>query len=212
MKASLEKSVETVGQAWKESPYYEDAEQWTFMFWNHGHGYRDYFDLLDLSSVVELACGHGRHSERVAPLAGHLSVLDIHEENLEVCVKRLEKYANVSVVKNNGYNFRPLADASATAIFCYDAMVHFSPDIVASYLGDAARVLAPGGKALFHHSNHDDGSRQHYGLNPHARNAMSLAQFAELATAAGLTVVKSTPMEWGGMTGLDGLTLLRKPG
>lgn len=211
MGSNLERSVKTVGEAWKQSSYYKDAEQWTFMFWSHGHGFREYFDLLDLSSVVELACGHGRHSEQVAPLAGHLSVMDIHEENLYVCRKRLERFANVSVQKNNGYDFRPLNDASTTSIFCYDAMVHFSPDVVISYLGDAARILGPGGQALFHHSNHDAGSGQHYGLNPHARNAMTLAKFGEHANAAGLAVVKSTPVDWGGVTGLDGLTLLRKP-
>lgn len=211
MGSNLEKSVEAVGEAWKQSPYYDDAEQWTFMFWSHGHGFREYFDLLDLGSVVELACGHGRHSERLAPLAGHLTVLDIHEENLVVCRKRLQKFANVSVEKNNGYDFRPLQDPSTTSIICYDAMVHFSPDVVRSYVRDAARVLVPGGQALFHHSNHDPGSDQHYGLNPHARNAMTLAKFAEHAHAAGLTVMKSTPMDWGGVSGLDGLTLLRKP-
>jgi ubiquinone/menaquinone biosynthesis C-methylase UbiE len=211
MGTDVEKSVKIVGEAWRESAYYDDAEEWTFIFWDHGHGFREYFDLLDLSSVVELACGHGRHSERAATLAGHLSVMDIHEENLEVCRERLKKLPNVSVLKNNGYNYRPLQDASTTSIFCYDAMVHFSPDIVASYLLDTNRILVAGGMALFHHSNHDTGSSQHYGLNPHARNAMSLARFSEHANAAGLAVVKSTPMDWGGVAGLDGLTLLRKP-
>ncbi len=211
MAPDVEQSVKVVGAAWKESSYYDDAEQWAFIFWDLGHGFREYFDLLDLSRVVELACGHGRHSERAAALAGHLSVMDIHPENLEVCRNRLRKLSNVSVLKNNGYDYRPLGDESATAIFCYDAMVHFSPDIVASYLRDTHRILVAGGMALFHHSNHDQGSSQHYGLNPHARNAMTLEGFRALADAAGLTVVKSTPMDWGGMSGLDGLTLLRKP-
>ncbi|MEO8137814.1 MAG: hypothetical protein ABI831_28030 [Betaproteobacteria bacterium] len=40
---------------------------------------------------------------------------------------------------------------------------------------------------------------------------MSLSRFAEYADTAGLDVVNSTPMDWGGVAGLDGLTLLRKP-
>ena len=33
-------------------------------------------------------------------------------------------------------------------------MVHFSADLVQAYLRDTARVLKPGGMALYHHSNY----------------------------------------------------------
>lgn len=211
MAPDLEQSVGIVGEAWKDSPYYADAERWTFIFWDHDHGFRDYFDLLDLGHVVELACGHGRHSERIAPLASHVTLMDIHDGNLQACRERLGGYANVSIRKNNGYDYRPLESGTATSVVCYDAMVHFSPDLVASYLEDTARVLAPGGMALFHHSNYDVETGRHYGQNPHARNRMSMDIFRDYAAKAGLDVVKSRTMDWSGVANLDGLTLVGRP-
>lgn len=211
MISDLRQSVAIVGEAWKDSTYYADAEEWTFIFWDQGRGFRAYFDLLDLREVIELACGHGRHSERVAPLASHITLVDIHDENLDACRRRLGKMPNVSFLKTEGYDFQPQKDATATAVFCYDAMVHFSPDLVASYLQDTARVLVPGGMALFHHSNYNVATHQHYGKNPHARNCMSMDTFRAYAEAGGLEVVESRTVDWGGVSALDGLTLVRRP-
>ena len=167
--------------------------------------------MLDLRETVELACGHGRHAERVAPLAGRLTLIDIHEENLEACRARLRQFDNVSYLRNEGFDYQPLPAGSTTAIYCYDAMVHFSADLVASYLADTARVLARSGMALYHHSNYDRNQGLHYGENPHARNSMSIPRFRALAEAAGLEVVRSVALDWGNEPDLDGLTLVRKP-
>ena len=212
--SGLHESVEIAGAPWRESDYYRIAEAFTFVFWDADSTYpffRPMFDRLDLRNVLELACGHGRHAERAAPLVQHLTLMDIHEENLQACRQRLGHLGHVDIVRNNGFDFQPVADASLSAIFCYDAMVHFSPDLVAAYLEDARRVLAPGGMALLHHSNCDADPSQHYGLNPQARNRMTMGMFRELAQAAGLEVVDSKTIDWAEVAELDGLTLLRNP-
>jgi SAM-dependent methyltransferase len=137
--------------------------------------------------------------------------MDIHQSNLDTCRERLAAAANVFYALNNGFDFRPIADGSITAIYCYDAMVHFSPDLVASYLRDTTRVLAPGGRALYHHSNYSAPLERPYGQNPHARNHMTKALFAELSRQAGLDVLRSEPMDWGHEKNLDCLTLLERP-
>jgi ubiquinone/menaquinone biosynthesis C-methylase UbiE len=137
--------------------------------------------------------------------------MDIHDANLDACRRRLAAYANVQYIHNDGYDFQPVPDASLTAIYCYDAMVHFSPDLVGAYLQDAHRVLAPGGMALLHHSNLNADPAQHYGLNPQSRNRMTMAMFRLMAEDAGLEVADSKTLDWGGVAKLDGLTLLRKP-
>lgn len=208
---TLDESVAIVAAPWAGSSYYAEAEQWTWLFWSERTPFRRMFDQLDLSYVVELACGHGRHAEQIAALCGQLVLFDIFEDNLAICSERLKVHANVSVVKGNGYDFCPLPSESVTAIFCYDAMVHFSPDIVSSYLADSARVLRPGGKALFHHSNYGSPTTTvHYGQNPHARNHMTQQLFLECATAAGLSIVESEVMDWSDISQLDCLTLVRK--
>jgi ubiquinone/menaquinone biosynthesis C-methylase UbiE len=209
-RGSLDREIAVVAEVWADSSYYEDAERWTFLFWDLETPFRHLFEKLDLTSVVELACGHGRHSERIVNSARHITMIDILDSNLEYCRQRLGINTNISFIKGDGSTFRPLADNSVTAIFCYDAMVHFSPEMVRSYLTDTARILTPGGMALFHHSNYAAPLDQHYGLNPHARNHMTAALFSTYAQMAGLVVTETKIMRWGEISDLDALTLLRK--
>ena len=207
---TLKESVEVVADPWKQSTYYDDAEKWTIVFWSEDHPFYPLFKRLDLTAVLELACGHGRHSEIVAERSGQLTLMDVHEQNIEYCRTRLARFQNIVFFTNSGHDFRPIADGALTAIFCYDAMVHFSPDLVQAYLRDTARVLKPGGMALYHHSNYPAPLDRHYGQNPHARNHMTESLFRQFTDEAGLALVESLPIEWGGVADLDRLTLLRK--
>lgn len=205
----LEEQVSLVGEAWAKSVYYDNAEKWTHLFWDDGTDFREMFSRLDLSYVVELACGHGRHSEKIADVAGHIVMVDIFQDNLKFCQSRLAKHNNIEFLKGNGTTY-PVTDSVATSVFCYDAMVHFSPDMVAAYLNDTARVLKSGGKALFHHSNYPAPLDRHYGENPHARNHMTAELFAEQAKVAGLKVDEQRVFRWGQHSDLDALTLVSK--
>jgi SAM-dependent methyltransferase len=208
----LTQSVAVIGEHWRDSRYYQEAESWTYIFWMAGSPFRNLFDRLDLTDVLDLACGHGRHAEKIAGKAGRLSVMDLHAKNIEICRRRIGHYPNVSFFANNGYDFQPIPDNSLSAIFCYDSMVHFSPDIVASYLNDAGRVLKPGGRALFHHSNYDAPDRRRpNGSNPGARTHMTERLIRKYARKAGLQVEESLPVNWGEIDALDRLTLFRKP-
>jgi ubiquinone/menaquinone biosynthesis C-methylase UbiE len=207
----LRESVRRVGAHWVDSSYYDDAEKWTFLFWRDDTIFNQYFEELSLGVVVELACGHGRHAEKIVDRVRSLILMDIHDKNLEVCQNRLSGSENVTFLKSSGYNFEPIAIGSISSIFCYDAMVHFSQDMIASYLIDTARVLESGGKALYHHSNYEAPAGRSYGQNPQARNHMTQPLFAELARRAGLRITRSTVIDWGGVKDLDCLTLLTKP-
>jgi SAM-dependent methyltransferase len=206
----LKSSVDLVAEAWVGSPYYADAERWTFMFWENPEPFKSMFDKLDLDVVLELAAGHGRHAARSSALAKRLILVDLIPDNISKCRERLGDQPHVSFIVNNGSDYRPVADNAVSAIYCYDAMVHFSADIIDSYLQDTFRVLKPGGRALFHHSNYGVNNGQHYGRNPNARNYMTQPLFAGLATAAGLEITSSTPIPWGGIDNLDCITLLEK--
>lgn len=207
----LKQSVAMVVDPWLESPYYDEAEKWTFLFWNPEGIFRRLFDTLDLDEVVELACGYGRHAVRAAAMARRLSLIDVVDANLEKCRSRLTPFDNVSFVNGTGYDFSPLKDSTVSAIYCYDAMVHFSPDLVQTYIADAYRVLKPGGAALFHHSNYPAPIDKHYGLNPHARNHMTQALFIGYTRLAGMRVVESVVIPWGDHPDLDCVSLITKP-
>ena len=210
-RSNVDASVEVVARAWKQSPYYANAEKWTYIFWRPDTVFRKLFSKLNLVSVIELACGHGRHAEQIASECGSLILIDVHVENIEVCKKRLSRNKNITYIVNNGYNFDGISDSSTSAIFCYDAMVHFSPDLVECYLKESSRVLIPGGMALFHHSNYAAPLDRPYGANPHSRNHMTFELFSKYADSAGLVVEESHPMSWGNEENLDRVTLLKKP-
>ena len=56
-----------IGLAWDkkssevEALYYEKSEKEENSFWTDGSIFYRFFQQLDCSSIVELACGHGRH-------------------------------------------------------------------------------------------------------------------------------------------------------
>ena len=207
---NLKKSIDVVIAPWQDSTYYDDAEKLMYIFWNESTIFRRLFENLDLSQVVELAVGHGRHAELVAARADEVVVMDVFEENLNFCRKRLKHFNNIKFQKCEGANFDGVGDDWATSIYCYDAMVHFSPDIVESYLNDTYRILKPDGMALYHHSNYPATKEQHYGQNPHARNRMTKELFGSLCEQSNLRVIESIVIDWGGVEGLDCITLVEK--
>jgi SAM-dependent methyltransferase len=203
-------------------------------FWADGTAFRQLFAQLNTSRLVELACGHGRHSEQV--LSGkycsrpsEFTLLDVNQENVSFCknrfgvARRLGIFRNSSanrfgpvrlnIWRNSGIDFHPVAADSATAIFSYDSMVHFEFDCIISYVRDAARVLVPGGRALFHHSNYAQPGTQ-WDQNPHWRNFMSRELLAHAALRAGFGVLNQVVLDWGEGAGrvaaIDCLTLLEK--
>jgi SAM-dependent methyltransferase len=202
------------GRPWAGSPYYAAAEKHIPIFWSHNSPFRELFDQLDISRTLELACGHGRHLGMTAALerCNNLIGMDLLEENISACSQRYAGDPKITLVKNNGIDFNPISDSSLDSIYCYDAMVHFDSDVVFSYLRDTFRILRPGGKALYHHSNYIGAPGSHYGQNPHARNFMSKEFFAHYAVKSGLLIVDAKKLRWGDQQDIDCITLVLKPG
>ena len=95
-------------------------------------------------------------------------------------------------------------------MFSYDAMVHFEYTAVLGYVAEAYRVLAPGGKALMHHSNYDRNPGGFYRDNPHWRNFMTKALFGHAALRAGFTVLEQEVTHWNRDEGIDCISLVEK--
>lgn len=162
----------------------------------------------DFTAVLDLAAGHGRNSAFLVKLAGNLTITDIQAGNVEACRKRFGDQSKISFVVGNGYNFQPVETAALTLVYCFDSMVHFDSDVVRSYLRDTLRVLKPGGRAFFHHSNYTGG--HDWRRSPNARNFMSKELFEHYALKEGLTVVRQKTINWGGVRDSDCLSLVAK--
>lgn len=201
---------------WKhaDSPdygYFEVVEDSTEAFWGTGTLFRQLFDRMDTSSLLEIACGQGRHTASVPEGYEILFALDTSVDAIEVAKRRFARNSRIVPLLSDDGHTIPRPAETLTAVFSYDAMVHFEPVTMASYLRETSRVLEPGGRALFHHSMYDRNPTGKFTDSPNWRNYMTFDLFRHLVSRAGLVVVDQHTLSWGGTPNSDGLTLLAKP-
>jgi ubiquinone/menaquinone biosynthesis C-methylase UbiE len=209
--------MKNIGDAWivdntKEKyakKYYDLAEAGTEGFWKPESVFYKRFNQLDCSNIVELACGHGRHVQKYLDRANNITLVDINQQNIDFCKERLSKESKVKYLVTEGNNFNGIESNSQTAIFTYDAMVHFEMLDILQYIKDANRILVNGGRILFHHSN--AGYLPWMGWHKsHGRNFMSADIFAYLALRHGFIVLSQDIFPWGEDVDLDCLSLCEK--
>lgn len=194
--------------------WYEVAEEkWAHTFWGDNSKFIAMFNTLDLTSVLELACGWGRHVLHYVDRAEEVLLVDVLQRNIDKCRERFAGIEKVKYYKNNGYDFADLKENTYTAIFSYDAMVHFEMMDIYSYLKEMYRVLVPGGMALIHHSNDSSDYKNTFAScsNEHGRNYMDKTIFAYLAYRCGFEIREQQIIDWGGAKDLDCISLIRKP-
>lgn len=180
------------------------------IFWGEKTKFYDMFKKLDLESVVELACGRGRHVQKYQHKAGRITLVDILDKNIEFVKERFKDYSNIHYYKNNGYDLSELQSDSYTSLFIYDAMVHFELMDIFCYLKETYRILKNGGMALFHHSNNSSDYKNSFKDSVQGRNYMDKNLFAYLAYRAGFEIVEQRVIDWGEVPSLDCITLVRK--
>lgn len=140
-----------VQRAVRRDTYDEDLGQSSWITLSEA---RDWFRLLDLSprnAALEIACGSGGMTERMALDTGAACVgVDINEHGIEAAKARVRDRdlgSQVSYQLVNAAKRLPFPDESFDAIFCNDAINHLPGRL--DYLRDWHRVLRPGGRLLF---------------------------------------------------------------
>jgi len=183
----LEDIVKTEGFGYDKTGYFDRAEGWTDEEWARAQRFLAPH-AVDYTNTLDLACGRGRHSQKLATLAKHMVLVEVNPEYMEFCRERFAGKPWDFVV-NNGYDLAAVGDRSITFVYCYDAAVHFDLEIILAYIKEFRRVLVPGGFAFVHHSNVDYHPGMDFRLHPHWRNFMSKEIFAHLAIHNGLALV-----------------------
>lgn len=190
--------------------YFSQVENLADGFWTHGEAFYTLFEQLDRRRIVEIACGQGRHTIRVPRDYDSLLALDTSVDAIAEAQKRYGDIDCIRFVVSQDGSSVPAEDGSQTAIFSYDAMVHFEPLTIHAYLSEASRVLRPGGKGLFHHSNYDKNPTGRFTDSPCWRNYMNKDLFAHFCSRHGLCVLEQVEIDWGGEKKLDCLSLFQK--
>ncbi len=103
-------------------------------------------DLLDPTWVVgDLGCGTGQLTATLAPVVGRVIAVDESREMLDAARRRLADAGNVDV-RAGSLEALPIADGTLDAAVMMLVLHHLSEPLRA--LGEAARVLKPGGRLL----------------------------------------------------------------
>lgn len=194
--------------------YFEAAEdqQWIRMFWQPETVFNKLFSKLSLDAVLEIACGAGRHSFQVVEQVNQLYLLDSSAGAIELARAKFSKYHHVRFIHHpGGLGIPPSAipAASLTAVFSFDAMVHFEKEAVLAYMRDAYDVLKPGGHCLLHYSNYDKNPGGKFSDNPGWRNYMTQEIFNSYVQEIGFTLLDTELIDFSGPAS-DAISLLKK--
>lgn len=102
--------------------------------------------------LLEIGCGVGRMTHRLAELAGTVIASDVSGEMLGRARANLGGHKNIRYQELSGSGELARADGEVTAIFSYITMQHV-PTAAAQerYFTESLRVLAPGGWVLIQH-------------------------------------------------------------
>jgi SAM-dependent methyltransferase len=162
--------------------------------------------------ILEIAPGFGRWTQFLKDLCRELTIVDLSAKCIETCRERFAAHTHIHYYINDGTSLPPVADHSIDFIFCFDSLVHAEKDVLACYINECARVLAPEGFAFIHHSNLGGCPEEVIAAAPHMRApSMSAAGFAALAQQAGLYCPAQEIINWGGPHPLDCLSTLCRP-
>jgi 2-polyprenyl-3-methyl-5-hydroxy-6-metoxy-1,4-benzoquinol methylase len=171
--------------------------------------------FLPAEHILEIAPGHGRITQFLAPASQRMSVVDLTESCIVACQERFKEYDHIDYHINDGKSLDMIDDESIDFVFSWDSLIHVEADVMESYLTQLGRKLRPGGVGLLHHSNLAEYSDPATGEltidNEHWRAAsMSAAKFRQFCQSAGLRCLVQELVPWGGANFTDCISLFRR--
>lgn len=187
-----------------------ESEGWVASFWEPTSIFVRLFNELNTTRCAEIACGFGRHSAQIVNRCQELYLIDTSIDAIAVAKERFKAHPHVKVLlSEDGLSLPAVPNHHLTAVFSYDAMVHFEPLTVAAYLAEINRTLATHGRALLHHSNYAGNPTGKFSDAIGGRNYMTLDLFAHFCSRNGLKILYQHVLDWS-FEKSDALTLVEK--
>ena len=221
---------------WAEYDWAEAGEEWS-EGWGGSHA--QWYGVilpriaryLPAESMLEIAPGHGRWTSYLREHCTSLAIVDLDEACIDACKRRFEGDSRIAYHVNDGMSLAMIDDESIDFAFSFDSLVHADAEVLASYLGELARTLAPDGVGFVHHSNAGR-YRRHFELQekiPRGRARerlytlrlldrprwraldMTAEKFRESCAAAGLQCVGQEVIPWTTRRLIDCLSTFTRP-
>ncbi|MEM7625645.1 MAG: metalloregulator ArsR/SmtB family transcription factor [Planctomycetota bacterium] len=98
-------------------------------------------------TVADFGCGTGRLAADLAPNVKRVIGIDNSPAMLEAAKAQTGELNNIELLRGELTDV-PLADVSCDAVICVLVLTYLEPSVVAAVLGEMARVLKPGGRAV----------------------------------------------------------------
>ena len=146
-------------------------------------------------TILEVAPGHGRWTQFLAPLCKKLMVVDLSETCIDTCKKRFKKYEHIDYFVTDGMSLKMIPDNSVDFVFSFDSLVHAEEDVIRAYLTQLKDKLKLGGYGFIHHSN--AGIYTFPEPDPNWRaTSMTAKIFRDYAVEAGLACIEQEIINW----------------
>jgi SAM-dependent methyltransferase len=165
--------------------------------------------FLPVRRILEIAPGFGRWTQYLIPACDEFVGIDLSAKCVDACRARFGTVRHARFFANDGYSLAAAPDASFDLIFSFDSLVHAEVDVMASYVPQVLRKLAPSGVAFLHHSNllaYGNKIGMHHGR----AQTVSADTVAELIARGDGTVLIQEVVNWGCEHLIDCLTLFAR--
>jgi ubiquinone/menaquinone biosynthesis C-methylase UbiE len=101
-------------------------------------------------TMVEIGCGIGRMTHGFAEWFGHVHAVDVSGEMIARARELIGEHGNISYYETSGSDLAPISNDSVDFCFSYIVFQHIPhKEVIFGYVGEAARVLRPGGTFHF---------------------------------------------------------------
>ena len=109
--------------------------------------------FLPTGSILEIAPGYGRWTSFLREHCYRLAIVDLDAACIDACRERFAGDDRISYHVNDGHSLDMIDDDSVDFAFSFDSLVHADAGVIAQYLRELERTLAPDGVGFIHHSN-----------------------------------------------------------
>lgn len=207
-------SVAVNYETWQRWDWSSQGEEWTpSLAWKQS--VIDYVMLPHIkrdTTVLEIGPGAGRWTEALQAIARRLILIDLSDRCIDLCRERFEQADNIEFHVNDGKSLSAVPRDSVDGIWSFDVFVHVAPLDIEAYVGEIARVLRNGGRAVIHHPK---SGREGDAVDFGQRSNVTAAMFAEMVRARGLTLVEQLESwgpdgQFGIATGWDTVSVIEK--